>query len=959
MGEEVKQKKNRIRGHRKMGKKLRFLSVFLVFSMIFVSIPETVFAETEDTEFIFAGMDGMEPSLDFSLEAIDSTEEFSYPTGDLIYDVQEISEEEIPDDVPVYGNFSVFSRARANEVPLVEEIRYGYQQLSENQQAFYKKCLAEIAKFLEGDYKTKTFTVNGNTATLFGVDFSSYGLSAPDVVAVFFCLRNDYPEYYWLYYGCRYTTGSEQVLYFMTGEEYCTAAKRVATQEAIDRGIEEYLAEVESRTKIENKSDDYTKIRIIHDKLILDVKYARKANGQPEDALWAHSIAGVFDGNAAVVCEGYSKTLQYVLNELEIENIYMTGTADGGDHAWSGVKVDNQWFYVDATWDDTEAEFLKEVGLLYSYFMIPAPLFERSHKVDNPDSKSWLYEIPVMSDSKDYTFYAKYGCDFTNIRSVEEATTKLNTAGGSVPGQYIHALVNENTKTYLSQANGGLELGVKVWDGYSVFFIDATEYKVEHPAIQISVTGTAIELDRDLGQTAVFTATLTAANGECDDVVRWSSSSSCVELTPHADGRSVTVTAKRNGEAIITATAVKGKKSASITITVIGTKEYQNIYLDASFTAEPEEEDLMVWVNGGNIKFSDNTRYNYKMRSLYTNIKPSKITTKDSRGRIKTKNGKLVAGITLSAEPPTLVKGKIVDTEAAKIAKATVNAKTGLIKVTAQKKTGEVYLWVMDTGDDKAVAYAKLTVTAAPAKILLNDKDYSTSGRAVVKKQTLAIGESMGVFLEPLLASKGAELAQGGSYSVTFSKNGEKYVNVEPIAGALYGYRITPVALDAAKPGRTLNVRVNFVCNENNKKTSLAITITNPMASIAFAAGTGLVMTAQDTFTVNYSETQAQNLELNFTALPVDPVNATTDKPKLSAVSGANGVSIDAKGKLVAAKPTGEAAKLKASFSRDKKSIVVKVPKKLAVGTKNYFVLFYNKDCYRICSVEVVGQKQE
>lgn len=945
MNGKVGQKRNWPGNHRRGREKYGFLAVLLVLSMVFAGVPQTVFAGT-NKEFVFTEMNGVETSLNFSSEMISSPEEFARPTGDLLYDVQQVSEEEIPDDVPVYGNFSVFSRARTNEVSFTEEARYGYGKLTEDQQAFYRKCLEGIGSFLEGDYKTKDFTVDRGTATLFGVDFSGYNLNTSDIEAVFFCLRNDYPEYYWLYYGYSYT--SNQILYFKTGEEYRTAAKRAEVQEAINRGIDGYLMEVAGKT------DRYEIIRMIHDKLILDVKYARKANGQPEDALWAHSIAGVFDGNAAVVCEGYSKTLQYVLNELRIENVYMTGTADGASHAWNGVKVDNQWFYVDATWDDTDADFLKKVGLLYSYFMMPASQFKKDHRVNTPTSKSWLYEIPEMSDSNAYTFYTKYDCDFTNIRSVEAAKKQLALAGGSVPGQYIHALVNDNTQTYLYQANSGLEKGVKAPDGNSIFFIDATEYKVKNPAIQISVTGTAIELDRDRGKTAELTAILTAASGECDDVVRWSSSSNCVELTPMADSKKVTVTPKRNGEAVITATAVGGKKSATITITVIGTKEYQNIYLDASFTAEPGEEDLMVWVNGGNIKFSNNTWYNYKMRSLYTNIKASKITTEDSRGRIKTKNGKLVAGITLSAEQPTLVKGKIVDVEAAKIAKATVNAKTGLVKITAQKKTGEVYLWVIDTGDDKAVAYAKLTVTAAPAKLLLNNKDYCTGDKTVVKKQVLALGESTEVFLEPLLTSKGAEIAQGGTYSVMFSKNGEKYVNVEPIAGSLYGYQITPVALDAAKPGKTLNVRVNFVCNENNKKTSLSVTITNPIKSIEFAAGTGLVMTAKNTFTVKYSETQAQNLELKFTAVPVDALSATTDKPKLSAVSSANGFSINEKGKLVVSKPSGEAAKLKASLSRDKKGIVVKIPKKLSIGTKNYFILFYNKNCYEVCSVEVV-----
>ena len=728
----------------------------------------------------------------------------------------------------------------------------------------------------------------------------------------------------------------------MLSKEYYSAEKRVATENAIQAGIKEYVAAVRGIT------DSYEIVRTIHDKLIKDVDYARKSNGPPQDALWAHSVAGVFDGNKAVVCEGYAKTLQYVLNELGIENIYMTGRADGGAHAWNGVKVNGEWLYIDATWDDAGDSAVKDIGLLYSYFLIPASLFTKSHKVNTPS------EIPAMSESSEYTFYAKYSCDFTKIKSVDEARTQLVAAGKSVPGQYIYALVTANTQGYLSQANGGLGVGIKTPDGNSVFFIDATKYKVKFPAVKIQLSETEMEIDRDESKTAVLTAVLTAASGTCDDVVRWSSSSNCVNITPGADGKSATLTARRNGTAVITATAASGGVSATCTVTVVGTAEYENIYMDADFSVLPAEEDFVVWVNGGNVKTAENTKCNYEVRSFYTDIKASKITTVDSKGKTKTKNGKLVAGITLSSEEPTLVKGKIVDSEAAKIAKATVNAKTGLIKVTAQKQTGEVYLWVIDTGDEQAVAYAKISVTAAPTKILLNDKELEDAERKPVKKQTLALGESTEVFLEPLLASKGTEIAQGGTYSVTFSKNGENYVDVEPIEGDQYGYQITPIALDAAKPGRTLTVRVNFVCNENNKKTSISIIITNPITSIEFSAGTNLTMAAEDAFTVKYSETQAQELTLNFTALAVDSLSTTTDKAKLSAVSGMDGVSINEKEKLVVSKPTGDAAKMKASFSKDKNSIVIKVPKKLAVGTKSYFVLYYNKDCFRIYSVEVV-----
>ena len=122
MGMEARQKRNRLESCRRVREKCGFLAVLLVLSMVFASIPQTVLAGA-NKEFVSAGTNWMEPSLNFSSEMISSPEGCTRPTGDLIYDVQQVSEEEIPDDVPVYGNFSVFSQAGANGIPFVEEIR--------------------------------------------------------------------------------------------------------------------------------------------------------------------------------------------------------------------------------------------------------------------------------------------------------------------------------------------------------------------------------------------------------------------------------------------------------------------------------------------------------------------------------------------------------------------------------------------------------------------------------------------------------------------------------------------------------------------------------------------------------------------------------------------------------------------------------------------------------------------
>ena len=35
-----------------------------------------------------------------------------------------------------------------------------------------------------------------------------------------------------------------------------------------------------------------------------------------------------------------------------LECRFVSGTADGGGHAWNQVKVNRKWYYIDCTWDD-------------------------------------------------------------------------------------------------------------------------------------------------------------------------------------------------------------------------------------------------------------------------------------------------------------------------------------------------------------------------------------------------------------------------------------------------------------------------------------------------------------------------------------------------------------------------------------------------------------------------------
>ena len=64
--------------------------------------------------------------------------------------------------------------------------------------------------------------------------------------------------------------------------------------------------------------------------------------------------------NGKTVCAGYARAFQYLLQQLGIPCYYCTGYA-GEAHAWNIVALDDGYYNVDVTWDDSD-------GGRYDYF---------------------------------------------------------------------------------------------------------------------------------------------------------------------------------------------------------------------------------------------------------------------------------------------------------------------------------------------------------------------------------------------------------------------------------------------------------------------------------------------------------------------------------------------------------------------------------------------------------------
>ena len=135
----------------------------------------------------------------------------------------------------------------------------------------------------------------------------------------------------------------------------------------------------DAKRKIENiknsilqnvTGDTYKDILYIHDYLVENIDY-----DQDYSSIGSYSMYGALIDKECV-CEGYAKTLKYLLNAANIpcEIIQGQATSSSGkteSHAWNIVYLEGKWYYIDATWDDPiiigEGTVAKSVQ--YQYFL--------------------------------------------------------------------------------------------------------------------------------------------------------------------------------------------------------------------------------------------------------------------------------------------------------------------------------------------------------------------------------------------------------------------------------------------------------------------------------------------------------------------------------------------------------------------------------------------------------------
>lgn len=182
-------------------------------------------------------------------------------------------------------------------------------------------------KELEDNYNDAVNALNLDVPNLFYIDFSKMSLNIEKTSTLFnttyklFIDPGKLPNYF--------SDG------FNTNDEINIAVNQITN--------------AKKEAKVGVTGSDYFKARKLHDWIIDYMEYDSKSNQKA-------TVYGALVEKRGV-CESYARTYKYILDELGIENILVTGTATNStgqteDHMWNYIKLNDKWYAVDVTWDD-------------------------------------------------------------------------------------------------------------------------------------------------------------------------------------------------------------------------------------------------------------------------------------------------------------------------------------------------------------------------------------------------------------------------------------------------------------------------------------------------------------------------------------------------------------------------------------------------------------------------------
>lgn len=303
---------------------------------------------------------------------------------------------------------------------------YGYQRqtaerynlMTQNEETLYD-LVAENA-YTIADQRNDSGYYDMGKITIWGTE-----LSEDEIKIAITAFKNDNPQVFWIanVYGRAYHDGNTIVqLYSYVSPSECntmirnmdSAIRKIVT--AVGEGQSEFDRELAAFQAVAEHCE--------YDSETADSEEARK---------WESYTAYGALVSGTAVCEGYSRAMQLLLSNLGMECRLICGEAGGVNHMWNLVKLEEDWYHLDATWND------QQDVVLYDYFNLTDEAIGKDHQIAPQLNQMTTEEVTAYMEKGNTYNFALPECTAEQENYLQNCAIKIDSFSAAEDRRVIEA----------------------------------------------------------------------------------------------------------------------------------------------------------------------------------------------------------------------------------------------------------------------------------------------------------------------------------------------------------------------------------------------------------------------------------------------------------------------------------------------------------------------------------------
>lgn len=386
---------------------------------------------------------------------------------------------------------------------------YYYNQLNADQKALWDKLDSLCLELLTG---TKSLTSREHYQNerqqldfyYYITDYVSFSnMSMDEAWMVTDLFRYSNPQYYFLQLMSPGYRGNNGGLVALTVfDAFGDGGARAAATQNMFGVVNGWMAQINAQPSEVLK--EKTAHDLICSNVIYDPGYEDKNIKQNEYNQSAYSTFV----DKVTVCAGYSQAMQLLMNGTGIDCSVVTSQ----DHEWNIIKINNTWYYVDCTWDDTDGAISghPEITQVYEFFNRSKTYFmSEKNYVHHITENFWIPFLPNLDVHDSGATYFDIGT--VNNTSQQLSAPVISVNGGKVtitaPAGNIYYTINDDPSQAFTKSVRYTGTFTMTSEGTVKAVATASGY-IDSPVAQAEIKKAKVKLDANggyIGKTSVKT----------------------------------------------------------------------------------------------------------------------------------------------------------------------------------------------------------------------------------------------------------------------------------------------------------------------------------------------------------------------------------------------------------------------------------------------------------------------